>query len=97
MNVKRIDLKSHIISISITAPQKPSVRDEYIENLGLNMYHPKKGNPVIEDLMDKVVTRRRIPLDDGIVTLKAIKNKYPYLTQYVDDCIRVLNSYKNMI
>ena len=76
---------------------KAKVRKEFVEDPMLNIYHPIKGNPTVESLMDKVVLNRSIPLDDGTETLKAIKEKVPYLTKYIDYCIKELNSYKNMV
>ena len=98
MSVKRIEFPEFNISIGINnLVSKPSVRKEFVENPQLNIYHPVKGNPVIENLMEKVVLKRSIPLLDGIETLEAIKEKVPYLTKYIDFCIEELNSYKNMI
>ena len=98
VNVKRIDFGTHVLSIGIigTVP-KPVVRKEYLENSLLNIYDRRKGNPVIEELMDKVILKRSIPLDDGIETLKSIKEKTPYLADYVDGCVKVLNGYKGMV
>ena len=85
MNVKRIDFGTHILSIGTTGPHpKPIVRSEYLENPLLNIYHPIQGNPVVEDLMDKVVSKRSVPLDDGIETLRAIKENKPFMTEYID-------------
>ena len=47
--------------------------------------------------MDKVVSNRTIPLTDGLETLKAIKEKVPYLNKYIDSCIEELNSYISMV
>ena len=98
MSVKRIDLKTHTISIGISGQfPKPKVRKEFLENPLINILHPKAGNPVVEDLMDKVVLSRSIPLDDGIETLMAIKEKAPFLTKYIDWCITELKTYRNMV
>ena len=98
MKVKRIEFPNFNVSIGITQNyKKPNVRKEYVDNNRLNFYHPKFGNPVVEELMDKVILNRSIPLDDGIETLHAIKDKYPYIKSYIDDCIKVLLSYQNMI
>ena len=79
MDVKRIDFKTHTLSIGIPDRfNKPKIRTEYLENSMLNILHPRQGNPVVEDLMDKVVLNRSISLDDGIETLKAIKEKAPF-------------------
>ena len=98
MPVKRVEFPNFNISIGFNEQfKKPLIRKEYVENPQLNIYHPIKGNPVVETLMDKVVLNRSIPLDDGIETLKAIKEKVPYLTKYIDYCIKELNGYKNMV
>ena len=98
MKVKRIEFPNFNISIGVKgSPAKPTVRREFVDNDGLNIYHPKFGNPVVEDLMDKVVSRRSIPLNDGIETLYAIKEKARFLGIYIDDCINELLSYKGMV
>ena len=98
MNVKRIDLKTHTVSIGISGQiHKPNVRKEFLENPLINIWHPVHGNPVVEDLMDSVVLNRRIPIDDGIETLNAIKEKAPFLTKYIDACINELKSYYKMV
>ena len=56
MNVKRIDFGTHTLSIGINGYiSKPLVRKEFLENPMLNILHPREGNPVVEDLMDKVI------------------------------------------
>ena len=98
MSVKRIEFPNFNISIGMNNNfSRPVVRKEYVENSLLNIYHPIKGNPVVETLMDKVILNRSIPLNDGIETLIAIKEKVPYLTDYIDFCIKELNSYKSMV
>ena len=98
MTVKRIDFGTHILSIGTSGQiSKPTVRAEYLKKPLLNILHQKNGNPVIEDLMDKVVSRRSIPLDDGIETLMAIKEKAPFMTEYIDTCIKELKSYYRMV
>ena len=97
MKVKRIEFPNFNISIGVDSHVKPTIRREYVDNEGLNIFHPKLGNPVVEDLMDKVITSRRIPLNDGIETLYAIKEKARFLQVYIDDCINVLLSYKSKV
>ena len=98
MPVKRIEFPNFNVSVGVNEIlTKPLIRKEYVENPLLNIYHPVKGNPVVETLMDKVILSRSIPLDDGIETLKVIKEKFPYLAKYIDYCIKELNSYKTMI
>lgn len=98
MPVKRVEFKNFNISIGFDKQfRQPTIRKEFVEDPLLNIYHPIKGNPVVEKLMDKVVTNRSIPLDDGIETLKTIKEKVPYLEKYIDCCINELKNYKSMI
>lgn len=98
MNVKRIDFKTHTVSIGISNQySKPTIRKEFLDNPMLNILHPREGNPVVEDLMDKVVLNRSISLDDGIETLIAIKEKAPFLTKYIDSCINELKTYYNKV
>ncbi|MBP3846211.1 hypothetical protein J6I39_00515 [bacterium] len=97
MSVKRVDFLNFNFSIGVDQPYKPTIRKEYVENSGLNIYHPKLGNPIVEELMEQVVSKRCIPLNDGIETLYAIKNKVPFLAQYIDGCIDILLSYKMKI
>lgn len=86
------------ISAALQIPKNEgNVRKEFLENSLLNIYSPRMGNPVVEDLMDKVVLSRRVPLNDGVETLKAIKEKFPYLTKYVDVCLEELKRYRNMV
>ena len=54
-------------------------------------------NPVLEELMDEVIMSRRIPIEKGIDTLTAIRDKYEHLKDYINDCIRVLMTYRNKI
>ena len=98
MTVKRIEFGTHTLSIGLSEQfKRPKVRSEYVENPMLNILHPREGNPVVEDLMDKVVLARSIPLDDGIETLKTIIEKVPFLTKYIDCCIEELKTYRNMV
>lgn len=98
MPVKRVELKNFNISIGCNSPfSKATVRREFVDNSQLNIYHPIKGNPVVEDLMEKVVSNRSIPLDDGVETLIAIKEKFPYLRSYIDICIEELKGYRCMV
>ena len=100
MSIRKVEFENNLYkaSFSITIPdKKPQIRNEFVENPLLNVYCPKRGNPVIEDLMDKVIIARSIPLDDGEATLRAIKNKTPYLSEYIDDWIKALKKYHNMI
>lgn len=98
MVVKRIEFNNYILSIGTNYyPAKPKVRKEFLDNPKLNIYHPKKGNPVVENLMDKVVLNRSIPLNDGIETLRAIRENFPFMKEYLDECIRQLENYEKMI
>ena len=98
MKVILKDFGTHTVSIGIGGYTRiPKVRENYLNNSGLNILHPKLGNPGVEDLLDKVVLSRSIPLDDGIVTLGAIKEKCPFMREYLDVCIKELNKYKSMI
>lgn len=55
MSVKRIEFPNFNISIGMNNNfLKPRVIKEYVENPQLNIYHPIKGNPVVETLMDKI-------------------------------------------
>ena len=85
------------ISVGVSISEEGKIRKEYTENHLLNIYSPKIGNPVVEDLMDKVILSRRVPINDGEVTLHAIKEKFPYMTNYIDGWIEALQKYKNMV
>ena len=100
MKINKIVLENgqYRISAAIQIPKNQgSVRKEFLEDPLLNIYSPRMGNPVVEDLMDKVVLSRRISLSDGEATLRAISEKYPYLKSYIDVCIEELKSYKLMV
>jgi len=98
MVVKRIEFKNYTLSIGTNySSAKSFARKEFIEHPMLNVYHPLKGNPIVEDLMDKVVLNRSIPLDDGIETILAIKDKCPYMEKYLEGCLQALRNYKKMV
>ena len=85
-----------IINVTLKNSERIRAIQKYYE-------HPKlkdkslMPNPVLEELMDEVIMSRRIPIEKGIDTLTAIRDKYEHLKDYINDCIRVLMTYRNKI
>lgn len=74
---------------------KPRVLEKFIESPLLKC--DKKPNPILEEMLDKAISTRSIPLHDTEYTMNVIKSKYPKLSKDVEECLEILKTYHNKV
>lgn len=74
---------------------KPRVLEKFLESPLLKC--DKKPNPVLEEMLDKAISTRSIPLHDTEYTMNVIKSKYPNLSKDVEECLDILKTYHNKV
>ena len=74
---------------------KPELLTKFLEKTLLKSN--VKPNPVLEEMLDKAISTRSIPLHNTEYTMNVIKSKYPDLSKDVNECLEILKSYHGKV
>ena len=74
---------------------KPELLTKFLEKPLLKS--SVKPNPVLEEILEEAITKRSIPLHSTEYTMNFIKSNYPNLSDDVQQCVDILNTYKNKV